>query len=143
MLDATPLAIRWTIGDVSDRGWEELRLSVWGARRLFGPGTEAGVVVATTIANQNSAEVRAFNQKVGAATVKPEPAAGGQPYLAAPALAYITQHYPDARLLAVKEVKPANDGPAQYQAELAIGRRPVNLLFDAQGQFIAEVPYTR
>jgi hypothetical protein len=31
------LSIRWTIGDVSPWGFEALRLSVWGAYRLFGP----------------------------------------------------------------------------------------------------------
>lgn len=31
-----PLSIRWTIGDVSPAGFEALRLSVHGARRLFG-----------------------------------------------------------------------------------------------------------
>lgn len=30
------LAVRWTIGDVSRFGFEALRLSVWGAHRLFG-----------------------------------------------------------------------------------------------------------
>lgn len=30
------LAVRWTIGDVSPRGWESLRLSVYSALRLFG-----------------------------------------------------------------------------------------------------------
>jgi hypothetical protein len=30
------LAIRWTIGDVNPRGFSALRLSVWGAWRLFG-----------------------------------------------------------------------------------------------------------
>ena len=40
-------AVRWTIGDVSDRGWEELRLSVWGARRLFGPAATYAVCVNT------------------------------------------------------------------------------------------------
>ncbi len=30
------LAIRWTIGDVNPRGFAALRLSVWGAWRLFG-----------------------------------------------------------------------------------------------------------
>ncbi len=42
-----PLAVRWTIGDVSDRGWEQLRLSVWGARRLFGPAATYAVCVNT------------------------------------------------------------------------------------------------
>jgi hypothetical protein len=31
------LGVRWTIGDVSSRGFEALRLSVHGALRLFGP----------------------------------------------------------------------------------------------------------
>lgn len=35
--------IRWTVGDVSDRGFEALRLSAWGARRCFGP--EADYVI--------------------------------------------------------------------------------------------------
>ena len=31
------VGVRWTIGDVSERGFEALRLSVWGAWRVFGP----------------------------------------------------------------------------------------------------------
>ena len=31
------LAVRWTVGDASARGYEALRLSIWGAYRLFGP----------------------------------------------------------------------------------------------------------
>ncbi len=31
------LGVRWSIGDVSDDGFEALQLSVWGAHRLFGP----------------------------------------------------------------------------------------------------------
>ena len=31
------IGVRWTIGDVSGRGFEALRFSVWGAWRLFGP----------------------------------------------------------------------------------------------------------
>lgn len=36
-MTAPALGIRWTIGDVSDEGFAALRLSVWGAWRLFGP----------------------------------------------------------------------------------------------------------
>ena len=36
-LASVPVAVRWTIGDVSDAGFDALRLSVWGARRVFGP----------------------------------------------------------------------------------------------------------
>ena len=38
-----PVGIRWTIGDVSPRGFEALRLSIWGAWNAFGP--EAAYVV--------------------------------------------------------------------------------------------------
>jgi hypothetical protein len=31
------VGVRWTIGDVSERGFEALRLSIWGAWQLFGP----------------------------------------------------------------------------------------------------------
>lgn len=37
------VGVRWTVGDVSMRGWEALRLSVWCAWRMF--GAEAGYVV--------------------------------------------------------------------------------------------------
>jgi hypothetical protein len=37
------LGIRWTIGDVSPRGFVALRLSIWGAFRLFGSGARYAV----------------------------------------------------------------------------------------------------
>lgn len=39
------LGIRWTIGDVSAQGFDALRLSIHGARRLFGPTAEYAVCV--------------------------------------------------------------------------------------------------
>lgn len=39
------LGLRWTIGDVSARGFEALRLSIWGASRLFGPDAAYAVCV--------------------------------------------------------------------------------------------------
>jgi hypothetical protein len=39
------LAVRWTIGDVSEHGFEALRLSIWGAFRLFGSGAAYTVCV--------------------------------------------------------------------------------------------------
>lgn len=42
-----PLALRWTIGDVHPRGFAALRLSLWGAWRLFGPGVLYSVCVNT------------------------------------------------------------------------------------------------
>jgi hypothetical protein len=40
-----PLGIRWTIGDVSPLGFEALRLSLWGAYRLFGDDAAYAVCV--------------------------------------------------------------------------------------------------
>ncbi len=41
------LGIRWTIGDVNPRGFAALRLSVWGAWRLFGPSVNYRIHVNT------------------------------------------------------------------------------------------------
>jgi hypothetical protein len=41
------LGLRWTIGDVSERGFEALRLSLFGARRIFGPAASYVVCVNT------------------------------------------------------------------------------------------------
>jgi hypothetical protein len=73
----------------------------------------------------------------------PTQAAQSVPYLAAPALAYITKNYPDARLLEMTKVPAATGSPANYKAVLAIGRRPVALLFDERGGFISEVSAAR
>ncbi len=43
MIPSRQVAVRWTIGDVHPLGFEALRLSVWGAWKLFGP--EAAYVV--------------------------------------------------------------------------------------------------
>lgn len=42
-----PLGIRWTIGDVSHHGFEALRFSIWGARKVFGPAATYVVCVNT------------------------------------------------------------------------------------------------
>lgn len=42
---ANRLALRWTIGDVRDRGFEMLRLSIACAYRLFGPSAKYLVCV--------------------------------------------------------------------------------------------------
>ena len=43
----TMLGIRWTIGDVNPRGFAALRLSVWGAWRLFGASARYRIHVNT------------------------------------------------------------------------------------------------
>lgn len=48
--------IRWTIGNASERGFEELRLSIWGAWRLFGPA--ASYVVCVNVISPEQARQR-------------------------------------------------------------------------------------
>jgi hypothetical protein len=48
------LALRWTVGDVSPRGFEALRLSLWGAWRIFGSKPHY-VVCVNTIAAEEAA----------------------------------------------------------------------------------------
>lgn len=110
------------------------------ARQMAGEAGAGGVIVVTTKQNQDNPDVRAFNEQYGVAA--PAPAAAeqpkGVPYLAPPALAYITKTHPDARLLGVTEVKATDGGATRYQAEIVIGRRPGYLLFDGQGEFISD-----
>jgi hypothetical protein len=47
MLPASALGVRWTIGDVSEQGFEALRLSVLGARKTFGPQAAYAICVNT------------------------------------------------------------------------------------------------
>jgi hypothetical protein len=47
MAMAVPIGVRWTIGDVSERGFAALRLSIHGALRLFGAAAEYLVLVNT------------------------------------------------------------------------------------------------
>jgi hypothetical protein len=56
------IGIRWTVGDVSDRGFEALRLSIAGAFKVFGPQAAYIVCVNTVpleIARQRLGEVPA------------------------------------------------------------------------------------
>ena len=112
------------------------------ARQWFGAEAADRAIVTTPIAKQNNAEVNAFSQRVDEGIMKPVPQlatpvpAASVPYLAAPALACITQHYPGARLLGVVAVPTPDGGPTRYEAQTVLGRRPGSLLFD--GQFISE-----
>ena len=55
------------------------------------------------------------------------------------ALAYITNHYPDARIIQVKEQKRKTTGEVKYQVWLATGKRPFGVFFTTQGEFAGEV----
>jgi hypothetical protein len=56
MYRTPPLGIRWTVGDVSGRGFVALRLSIWGAWRLFGP--EVSYAVCTNTVRPEVAHAR-------------------------------------------------------------------------------------
>ncbi|HVI76373.1 MAG TPA: hypothetical protein VM683_15410 [Anaeromyxobacteraceae bacterium] len=46
------VAIRWTAGDASEAGFEALRLSAWGAYRIFGPHAAYAVCIHTLGADE-------------------------------------------------------------------------------------------
>lgn len=52
------LGVRWTIGDVSEQGFEALRLSVWGAWHAFGPAAVYAVCV-------NAISIATATQRIG------------------------------------------------------------------------------
>jgi hypothetical protein len=52
------VGVRWTIGDVSDNGWQALQLAVWGGVRVFGPEASYAVCV-------NSVPIDVARRKVG------------------------------------------------------------------------------
>ena len=50
------IGVRWTIGDVSPRGFDALRLSVWGAWKVF--GARAGYVICVNTLGLEQAQAR-------------------------------------------------------------------------------------
>jgi hypothetical protein len=103
--------------------------------RVF-KSTAPGVVVVTTKAKANSPEVLAIAEQANlsaAYTYTPAQINAVVPK----ALAYITSHYPDARLSGqVTEVKRKSTGEVKYQVQLVKGRRPFYVYFTPQGDFI-------
>ena len=59
------IGVRWTIGDVSSRGFEALALSITGARTVFGDDAQLVVCV-------NTVSTRYARERVGAAAEKAE-----------------------------------------------------------------------
>lgn len=101
--------------------------------RSFAHAEVPGSIIAiTTKPQQQNAIVHAFNSQLNksAGPVLPVPVSELPPA----ALAYITSHYPGYRLVSVGKINPASKQPLQYQATIALGRRPEYLLFDGQGQ---------
>jgi hypothetical protein len=60
----TALGVRWSIGDVSEDGFEALQLSVWGARRLFGDRTAYEICVHSQTVEQAQAKTGVLPEDV-------------------------------------------------------------------------------
>ncbi|MGI4740126.1 MAG: M56 family metallopeptidase [Janthinobacterium lividum] len=97
-----------------------------------------GVVVVTTKANEHAPAVLALREKADLASGydrTPAQASAVVPQ----ALAYITAHYPDARLSGeVTELKQKATGTVKYQVQLVRGKRPFYVYFSPQGEFLGE-----
>ena len=101
-------------------------------------GLDAPAVLVTTKANAQSPAVLAFNQKVSpASNFTQEPAKVN--VLVPKALAYITSHYPEARLGGeVTKLTDKETGAVKYRVQLVKGRRPFDAYFSPQGDFLGE-----
>lgn len=105
--------------------------------RVF-KSTAPGVVAVTTKANAEAPAVLALAERANlSAAYTYTPAQVNA--LVPKALAYITSHYPEARLSGeVTEQRKKSTGEVRYQAQLVVGRRPFYVLFTPQGDFIAQ-----
>ena len=108
-------------------------------KRVFGNTTATSAVIITTKANDNAPAVLALREKadLGSAYVYTPAEVNA---VVPKALAYITSHYPDSRLsgevFAVK--KKGTSEILKYQVQLITGRRPFNVFFTPQGDFVSQ-----
>ncbi|MGI4833730.1 MAG: M56 family metallopeptidase [Janthinobacterium lividum] len=120
-------------------------------QRVFGRSSGAGAIIITTRANAQAPAVLAFNKKLGADYPTlgiTKAVAAGSRYTEAPAqvnvlvpkaLAYITSHYPDSRLSGqVTELTEKATGTVKYRVQLVTGKRPFDVQFTPQGDFVSE-----
>ena len=110
------------------------------AQALAGQESVDKVILVTTKANAKKPEVRAFNKKYSGVSVVAPKVGSALPTsnVAAPALVYITKNYPGSRITGVTAVKNAKTSQPNSRVEIAQGRRPLYLVFDGQGQPVAE-----
>jgi len=107
-------------------------------KRIFDRATPGGVVVVTTKANENAPAVLALREKADLASGY-DRAPAQVNSLVPPALAYITSHYPGARLSGeITELKQKATGIVKYQVQLVRGKRPFYVYFSPQGDFLGE-----
>jgi hypothetical protein len=94
-------------------------------------------ILVTTKANVDSPAVRAFADQANLASAyffRPV----STKVLRPAALAYITSHFPDARIIDVNERKQKTTGEVKYQVWLANGKRPFAVYFTPQGDITGE-----
>ena len=105
-------------------------------RRALGLNTSSadGVVLITTKENENSPQVRAFNDRIHN-VVPLVPASLEQTAGMEKAKAYVLKTYPSAKL---QMVAPARDKPGYYQTVFIDGGKRLQLLFDGQGQPVSQ-----
>jgi len=97
-----------------------------------------GVLIVTTKANENAPAVLALREKADLASGY-DRAPAQVNSLVPPALAYITSHYPGARLSGeITELKQKATGIVKYQVQLVRGKRPFYVYFSPQGDFLGE-----
>jgi hypothetical protein len=95
------------------------------------------VIVLTTKANADAPAVRAFADQADLASAYTSRTVATY-YLGASTLAYITSHYPNARLGEVNELKQKTTGVVKYQVQLINGKRPFYVYFSQQQEFIGD-----
>ena len=110
------------------------------AQALAGQESVGKVILVTTKANAKKPEVRAFNKKYSGVSVVAPKVGSALPTsnVAAPALAYITKNYPGSRITGATAAKNAKTSQPNFRVEIAQGRRPQYLVFNGQGQPVAE-----
>jgi Zn-dependent protease with chaperone function len=95
------------------------------------------VILITTKANADAPAVRAFADQADLASAYTSRPVSVN-VLRPAALAYITSHYPNARLNEVHELKQKTSGALKYQVQLINGKRPFYVYFTQEGEFAGE-----
>lgn len=107
------------------------------ARQVFG-SVMGGVVIMVTRGHENSAEVRALNDKIAkVAPLVPGTETPAEMNVLTPtALAYITKTHPNSRIIGVAKLTYPSTKQTRYKVQLAEGARPHYAYFDEKGNAV-------
>ena len=95
------------------------------------------VILLTTKANADAPAVRAFADQANLASAYTSRTVATY-FLGASTLAYITSHYPNARLGEVNELTQKTTGTVKYQVQLINGKRPFFIYFSQKQEPLSE-----